>query len=75
MGMKRRTLQEKTGDSEDEYQIVEWRVIAVWNDGLVEDWSGDLADDSTLAMEVESYCVNYEDLRNTDPQDYNATEW
>jgi hypothetical protein len=73
--MKRRALKEKTGDSEDEYQIVEVRVIAVWNDGLVEDWSGDLADDSTLAIEIESYCVDYEDLRNTDPQDYNSTEW
>jgi hypothetical protein len=26
-------------------------------------------------MEVETYCVDYEDLRNTDPQEYNASEW
>jgi hypothetical protein len=73
--MKRRTLDEKDTHNGDEYKVVEWRVIAVWNDGLVEDWSQDLADDSTLAMEVETYCVDYEDLRNTDPQDYNASEW
>jgi hypothetical protein len=75
MGIKRREIQLKTGDSEDAYEILSWRLIAVWNDGLVEDWSGDLADDSTLAIEIETYCVDYEDLRNTDPQDYNATEW
>lgn len=73
--MKRRTLDEKDTHNGDEYKVVEWRVIAVWNDGLVEDWSQDLSDDSTLAMEVETYCVDYEDLRNTDPQDYNASEW
>jgi hypothetical protein len=73
--MKRRELAVKDTQDGDEYQIVEWRVIAVWNDGLVEDWSGDLADDSTLAMEIESYCVDYEELRNCDPQDYNSTEW
>ena len=72
--MKRRTLIEKTGDSEDEYQIVEWRVIAVWNDGLVEDWSDGLADDSTLAIEVNSYCRDYEELRNEDADEYNASE-
>jgi len=73
--MKRRTLKEKDTHDGDLYEVVEWRVIAVWNDGLVEDWSDDLADDSTLAMEVEAYCVDYEELRNTDPQDYNASEW
>ena len=73
--MKRRTLQLKDTYNGDEYEIVEVRVIAVWNDGLVEDWSEDLADDSTLGMELESYCVDYEELRNTDPQDYNASEW
>jgi hypothetical protein len=73
--MKRRTLQLKDTHNGDEYEIVEVRVIAVWNDGLVEDWSEDLADDSTLGMELESYCVDYEELRNTDPQDYNASEW
>jgi hypothetical protein len=73
--MKRRALDEKDTHNGEEYQVVEWRVIAVWNDGLVEDWSQDLADDSTLAMEVETYCADYEDLRNTDPQEYNASEW
>ena len=43
--------------------------------GLIEDWSKDLADDSTLSTEVETYCVDYEDLRNIDPQEYNASEW
>ena len=73
--MKRSSLDVKDTHNGDEYRVVEWRVIAVWNDGLVEDWSKDLADDSTLAMEVESYCVDYEELRNIDPQDYNAYEW
>ena len=73
--MKRRTLDAKDTENGEEYKVVEWRVIAVWNDGLVEDWSKDLADDSTLAMEVETYFVDYEDLRNTDPQEYNASEW
>jgi hypothetical protein len=73
--MKRRTLDAKDTENGEEYKVVEWRVIAVWNDGLVEDWSKDLTDDSTLAMEVETYCVDYEDLRNTDPQEYNASEW
>lgn len=58
-----------------EYKVVEWRVIAVWNDGLVEDWAKDLADDSTLAMEIETYCQDYTELRNTDPQDYNESKW
>ena len=73
--MIRRQPTKKNTENGDSYEVVEWRVIAVWNDGLVEDWSNDLADDSTLAMEVETYCVDYEDLRNTDPQDYNASEW
>ena len=73
--MKRRTLDAKNTENGEEYKVVEWRVIAVWNDGLVEDLSKDLADDSTLAMEVETYFVDYEDLRNTDPQEYNASEW
>ena len=73
--MKRRALDAKDTENGEEYKVVEWRVIAVWNDGLVEDWSKDLTDDSTLAMEVETYCVDYEDLRNTDPQEYNASEW
>ena len=73
--MKRRTLDAKNTENGEEYKVVEWRVIAVWNDGLVEDWSKDLTDDSTLAVEVETYCVDYEDLRNTDPQEYNASEW
>ena len=72
--MKRRTLGDVI-NGDDEYKIVEWRVIAVWNDGLVEDWSPDLADDSTLGMEVESYCVDYEELRNTDPEEYNSSDW
>ncbi len=67
-----------------EVEVVEWRVIAVWSDGLVEDWSKDLANDSTLAMEIETYCVDYTELRNlhlqADEEDkeefeYNASEW
>lgn len=73
--MQRRTLKQKDTENGDLYEVVEWRVVAVWNDGLVEDWSKDLAHDSTLAMEVESYCVDYEDLRNTDPQEYNESKW
>ena len=73
--MKRRTLDAKNTENGEEYKVVEWRVIAVWNDGLVEDLSKDLADDSTLAMEVETYFVDYEELRNTDPQEYNASKW
>lgn len=73
--MKRRTLIPKDTHNGDEYQVVEVRVVAVWNDGLVEDWTKDIASDSTLGMELESYCVDYEDLRNTDPKDYNSSEW
>lgn len=73
--MKRRNLDIKDVENGDEYKIVEVRVIAVWNDGLVEDWSADLASDSTLGMELESYCVDYEDLRNTDPDEYNVSDW
>lgn len=73
--MKRRTLDIKDVENGEEYKIVEWKVVAVWNDGLVEDWSNDLADDSTLAIEIETYCTDYEELRNTDPEDYNASEW
>ena len=58
-----------------EYKVVQWKVIAVWNDGLVEDWSKDLADDSTLAMEINSYCQDYAELRNEDPREYNDTKW
>lgn len=77
--MKRAERKIKTNDSEDAYKVVEWRIVAVWNDGLVEDWSKGLAKDSTLAMEVETYCVDYEELRNIaledDEEEYNATEW
>jgi hypothetical protein len=58
-----------------EHKVVEWRVIAVWNDGLVEDWAKDLADDSTLAMEIETYCQDYAELRNTNPKEYNESKW
>ena len=68
--MKRNELEKPS-----EYKVVEWRVIAVWNDGLVEDWSDGLAEDSTLAIEVETYCRDYEELRNEDAEEYNASEW
>jgi len=73
--MQRRKREVKDVENGNLYEIVEWRVVAVWNDGLVEDWSEDLAEDSTLAMEIETYCVDYEDLRNTDPEDYNESKW
>ena len=68
--MKRNELEKPS-----EYKIVEWKLVAVWNDGLVEEWSKDLATDLTLAIEVETYCVDYEELRNQDPEEYNTTEW
>jgi len=58
-----------------EYKVVEWRVIAVWNDGLVEDWSDEFADDSTIAIEVDCYCRDYEELRNENPEEYNESKW
>lgn len=73
--MKRNQLQPKDVESGDDYRIVEVRVIAVWNDGLVEDWTQDLATDSTLSMELGAYCTDYEDLRNQDPEEYNASDW
>lgn len=57
------------------YKVVQWKVIAVWNDGLVEDWSKDLADDSTLALEINSYCQDYAELRNENPEEYNDSKW
>ena len=71
--MKRSLLPKRLGG--DKYGIVEWKLIAVWNDGLVEEFSQDLADDSTLAIEVESYCQDYTELRNEDPKEYNSSEW
>jgi hypothetical protein len=73
--MQRRSLTTKDPENGEFYEVVEWRVIAVWNDGLVEDWGQDLANDSTLAMEIETYCIDYEDLRNIDPNDYNTSKW
>ena len=71
--MKRQLLPRRL--SGEKYGIVEWKLIAVWNDGLVEEFSQDLATDSTLAMEVESYCQDYTALRNEDPKEYNSSEW
>jgi hypothetical protein len=71
--MKRKLLPKRLGG--EKYGIVEWKLVAVWNDGLVEEFSQDLADDSTLAMEVESYCRDYTELRNEDPKEYNSSEW
>jgi hypothetical protein len=71
--MKRTLLAEHLGG--EKYGIVEWKIVAVWNDGLVEELSQDLADDSTLALEVESYCRDYTELRNEDPKEYNSSEW
>ena len=73
--MRREILDVKEVENGDEYKVVEYRIFAVWNDGLVEDWSKDLATDSTLAMEIDTYCVDYEELRNQDPEGYNASEW
>lgn len=71
--MKRQFSPSRLGG--DKYGIVEWKLVAVWNDGLVEEFSQDLADDSTLAIEVESYCRDYQELRNEDPKEYNSSEW
>ena len=61
--------------SGQKYGIVEYKLIAVWNDGLIEEWTQDLASDSTLATEIEAYCQDYTELRNETPKEYNSSEW
>lgn len=58
-----------------EYKVKEWKLLVVWDDGLVEEISQDLADDSAISLEVIPLLRDYEDLRNEDPEEYNASPW
>jgi hypothetical protein len=52
--------------------ITEFQLIAVWNDGKVEDLTLYLP--PALLAEVEAYLSEMDDLRTQNPEDYNMEE-
>lgn len=57
---------------EDEFNIVDCKIIVTWNDGRVEDLAPDLPE--YLREEIERYLDELDDLRTCDPEDYNFSE-
>ena len=52
------------------FAITEFRLLATWNDGVVEDLTRCLPE--SLLAEIEQYMTDMDDLRTQDPESYGA---
>lgn len=57
---------------EDDYGIVQYKVIAIWNDGMIEDLAPDLPE--ALNNELQIYLNELDELRSIEGEDYNESE-
>ena len=55
-----------------DFGIVEYKVIAIWNDGMVEDLAPDLPE--ALNDELQIYLNELDELRSIEGEDYNESE-
>lgn len=58
--------------ADGDFGIIEYKVIAVWNDGMVEDLAPDLPE--TLSSELQIYLNELDELRSIEGADYNESE-
>lgn len=52
------------------FAITEFRLLATWNDGVVEDLTQSLPE--ALLEEIEQHLIDMDDLRTQDPESYGA---
>jgi hypothetical protein len=58
--------------ADGDFGIIEYKVIAIWNDGMVEDLAPDLPE--ALNDELQIYLNELDELRSIEREDYNESE-